>query len=102
MGRSTRIAIGALFVAVGLAGTLTIGLAQAVTAQPAGSTVDTHEVMETMMDAMHGPGMAERMHQGVGAEEMMDQCAAMMATRGGMMDGMMGERMMGGMMGSGR
>jgi hypothetical protein len=40
----------------------------------------THEQMHQMMDAMHGEGMSDRMHETMGedAERMMDQCIAMM------------------------
>lgn len=40
----------------------------------------THEQMEQMMDAMHGAGTSQRMHEAMGpqAEQMMDQCVAMM------------------------
>lgn len=102
MSRRTRIALGTLITMVGLTGMLAFWPAPAVTAQPANEVSDAHETMEAMMDAMHGPGTAERMHQVPGAEEMMDQCAAMMAGMGsGMMNGMMGSGMMGGMMGGG-
>jgi hypothetical protein len=37
-----------------------------------------------MMDAVLGDGTAARMHKVEGAEEMMDQCAAMMAMMGDM------------------
>ncbi len=95
MSHSARIALGALLTAVGLAGTLALGPAIPVTAQSASSPAEIHETMDTMMDAMHGPGTADRMHQVPGAEEMMDQCAAMMAAMGsGMMNGMMDGGMM--------
>jgi uncharacterized membrane protein len=40
----------------------------------------SHEDMHRMMDAVHGEGASQRMHESMGpnAEEMMDQCAAMM------------------------
>ena len=40
----------------------------------------THEQMHQMMDAMHGEGASERMHQAMGedGERIMDQCVAMM------------------------
>lgn len=45
--------------------------------------------MHQMMDAMHGAGASQRMHEAMGAaaEQQMDQCAAMMnmMTSGGMM-----------------
>lgn len=64
MSHSARIALGALLTAVGLAGTLALGPAIPVTAQSASSPAEIHETMDTMMDAMHGPGTADRMHQG--------------------------------------
>lgn len=98
MSRGSRIALGTLTTMVGLAGMLAFWPAPSVTAQPAGEVSRIHETMDTMLDAMHGPGTAERMHQIPGAEEMMDECAAMMAAMGGgMMDGgMMDNGMMGG------
>jgi uncharacterized membrane protein len=41
----------------------------------------SHEDMHRMMDAVHGEEASQRMHEtmGPGAEEMMDQCAAVMA-----------------------
>jgi hypothetical protein len=52
----------------------------------------THEQMHQMMDAMHGAGASERMHQamGEGAEQMMDQCTTMMNMMQ-MMPGMMNQ-----------
>ncbi len=40
----------------------------------------THDQMYRMMDAMHGTGTSQRMHEAMGpdGEQMMDQCAAMM------------------------
>ena len=48
----------------------------------------THEQMHTMMDAMHGAGTSQRMHEAMGAdaEKIMDQCVSMM----GMMENMQG------------
>ena len=97
MSRRARIVLGAVLTLVGLAGTLALGPATPVIAQTEGSSAEIHETMDAMMDAMHGPGTTERMHQVPGAEEMMEQCAAMMAMMGGgIMDGGM---MDGGMMG---
>jgi len=44
----------------------------------------THQQMHQMMDAMHGEGASERMHQAMGedGERMMDQCMAMMNMMG--------------------
>lgn len=54
----------------------------------------THEQMHQMMDAMHGEGASDRVHQAMGedAERMMDQCVAMMNMMGAM-QGMMGDAM---------
>ena len=66
----------------------------------------THEQMHQMMDAMHGEGASERMHQAMGedGERMMDQCVAMMNMMNMMspMRGMMGDEAMPGMMGEPR
>ncbi len=63
------------------------------------SADDLHETMHAMMDAVHGAGTTERMHEAMGpeGEELMAQCAGMMA----MMMGMMGNDDMSGMMGGG-
>lgn len=87
MTRKTRILFGALLAAVGLAGTLAFGPASPVTAQPADSAAEVHETMDAMMDDMHSPGTADRMHRVPVAEEMTEQCADMMTAMGG---GMMG------------
>ncbi len=62
------------------------------------SADDLQEAMHRMMDAMHGAGTTERMHEAMGpeGEELMARCAAMM----GMMMGMMGDDTPG-MMGGG-
>ena len=63
---------------------------------------DLHEAMHTMMNADHGAGTRERMHEAMGpeGEELMAQCAAMMAMMSAMgdgaMSGMMNPDMMGG------
>jgi len=64
--------------------------------QPDAAT--THEQMHQMMDAMHGEGASERMHQAMGedGERMMDQCTAMMNMMN--MMSMMGDGAMPGMM----
>lgn len=104
---------GAALVVLGLWG-LAATLPGTVWAQQSGRRAGGHETMHEMMEAMHGQGTAARMHELEGAEEMMDRCAAMMAMMGemdmsrmgqmmrdgGMMDGMMDGRGMGGMMGS--
>ena len=47
---------------------------------PQSEAAMSHEQMHQMMDAMHGEGASERMHQAMGedGERMMDQCVAMM------------------------
>ncbi|MBW3577406.1 MAG: hypothetical protein KY462_06650 [Actinobacteria bacterium] len=75
--------------------------AHAWAGQAGASDGDSHSVMHRMMDAMHGEGTAERMHELEGVDEMMDQCAGMMDAMGGMsnmMRGMSNGGMMGGMM----
>ena len=71
---------------------VTSGPISAQTPEPAPANPPTHEQMHQMMDAMHGEGASQRMHEAMGpqAEEMMDQCTSMM----GMMQNMQG--MMGG------
>lgn len=66
------------------------------TPTPAPSAAPTHEQMHQMMDAVHGEGTSQRMHEAMGpdAEKLMDQCVGMM----GMMQSMQG--MMGGMSGT--
>ncbi len=60
-------------------------------ADPEAPSAPAHDQMHQMMDAMHGEGASEQMHQAMDpdAERMMDQCAGMM----GMMQG--GRGMMG-------
>ena len=75
--------------------------------QPSQGTPN-HEQMHQMMDAVHGPGTSQRMHEAMGpeAEKLMDQCVAMMGMMGNManVQGMIQspqamQGMMGGMMG---
>ncbi len=93
---------GAVLIAAGLSGLSWTWQASPVSAQR--PERGSHETMHEMIDAMHGPGTADRMHAVEGAEEMMDTCAAMMDMMGGMsgMGSMMGGGMsgMGSMMGS--
>ncbi len=61
---------------------------------------DLHEAMHAMMDAVHGAGTTERMHEAMGpeGEQLMAQCAAMMGMMGDggdMGDMMGGQDMMG-------
>jgi hypothetical protein len=82
-------ALAGLALVVGLLATLIVlvasrpALAQTPDPAPAGPMVQgapTHEPMHQMMDAMHGEGASQRMHEAMGpdAEKMMDQCANMM------------------------
>lgn len=92
----SRAVAGAAVIGLALLGMTSAPLfAQSEPAPPSSPTpseagVRAHEQMHGMMDAMHGEGAGERMHQAMGpdAERMMSQCAGMM----GMMQG-------GGMMG---
>jgi len=89
-GRMKAAALG------GLVGGLVVGLAFLVLGSGALSGRDftpvaavsaasqeqpSHEDMHRMMGAVHGEGTSQRMHEAMGpnGEEMMDQCAAMMA-----------------------
>lgn len=50
---------------------------------------DEHRAaMQQMMDAVHGPGTADRLDDVDGVDEMMDACAGMMAAMPMMTDGM--------------
>lgn len=62
----------------------------AQTPPPQGGT-PTHEQMDQMMDAMHGAGTSQRMHEAMGpnGEQLMDQCVSMMGMMNGNMSGMM-------------
>ena len=83
MQRRPRIVIGAVLIVAGLIGVLALGTAFPASARP--GSVATHETMNQMMDVMQGSGTVDRMHAIPGAEEMMAQCAALMAASGGMM-----------------
>lgn len=98
--RSLQGLAGAVLIAVGLSGLSWTWQATPVFAQR--PERGAHETMHEMMDAMHGPGTAERMHAVEGAEAMMDRCASMMDMMDGMsgMGSMMGGGGMGSMMGS--
>lgn len=80
---------------IGMMGEATPGAADMMSAE------DLHEAMHTMMDAAHGVGTTERMHEAMGpeGEQLMEQCVGMMAMMmgmmGGDMSGMMGDDMMG-------
>ena len=87
-----RSVVGAGFVGLALlAATSTPLFAQTHPTTPGEDGAHGHEQMHQMMDAMHGEGTSERMHQAMGpeGERMMNQCAGMM----GMMQG--GRGMMG-------
>jgi hypothetical protein len=115
MSTQKKIALSAGLIGVFLLGLGTSPLlAQVMPPRPApeGSQMSeppvTHEQMHQMMDAMHGEGTSQRMHEAMGAEgdKMMDQCVAMMnmmmrmsGMMGGGMPGMMGSGGMPGMMG---
>jgi hypothetical protein len=89
---------------------LTAGLASAqgpmlpMPAERQSEATATRDQMRQMMDARHGEGARERVHQAMGEdpEHMMDQCISMMNMMSGM-PGMMGSdgmmNMMGGMRG---
>lgn len=95
MNRRRTIALAAVVIIVtGLALiAFTAGTLVAQTPSPPSQTAlaMTHEQMHQMMDAMHGEGTSQRMHEAMGedAERMMDQCVAMMSMMS-MMQGMMG------------
>ncbi len=82
--------------------------AQGPTPEPSPEASPGHQLMHQMMDAVHGDGASQRMHEAMGAdaEKLMDQCVSMMGmmqNMQGMMDGnmsgMMGDGGMSGMMG---
>lgn len=80
--------LGALLVAIGLLGMLMSWPGLPTMMQES----ELHETMDEMMDAMHGPGAADRIHQVPGEEEMMHRCASMMGSMSGaMMPGLIGE-----------
>ena len=96
------IAVATALVALGFTtGLLFAQTTQPVSPAPVSGAAFTHDQMHEMMDAMHGEGASDRMHEAMGAdgEAMMDQCAAMMNMMGMMMNMMQGTQgMMGGMM----
>lgn len=94
MGRRLQAGLGLALAGVGLTGLVTLGPRMAA-AEEIGPG-ESHATMHRMMDSMHGPGTADRMHEVEGAEQMMNRCSKMMDS----MDEM-DERMGGGMMGSG-
>lgn len=93
---------GLLLVAFGLSGLTTVTSLGPAIAQGQGGPPgefddadDAHEAMHEMMEAMHGEGAVERMHDVEGSEEMMDHCASMMGGMGGMDRDMMQDMMRG-------
>lgn len=96
--------VGSAIVGVGLLG-WSAGASFAQTSVPGGrspmmggmSGGVAHEQMHAIVDAMHGAGTSERMHQAMGleAEQMMEQCTSMKLMMQHM-SGMMGNGMMGG------
>jgi hypothetical protein len=93
---------------VGLAGAVaglallafTAGSLLAQTPTPAPNGAPTHAQMHQMMDALHGAGASQRMHEAMGpdAEKLMDQCVGMMGAMQ-TVPGMMGTGGTPGMMG---
>ncbi len=81
MSRWKQGALGLALLLGGLLGLVSFGPWQAGAAE---QRRDAHETMHRMMDAMHGPGASERMHEIEGAEKMMDGCAQMMESMGSM------------------
>lgn len=91
------VVLGIALFALGLtAGTSYAQIARGSLAASPSETI-THDQMREMMDAMHGPGTSQRMHEAMGpeAEKIMDECVAMMGmmhqmhgTMGGGMPGM--------------
>ena len=93
--RTKTLAIAGVVVALALltftAGSIYAGGSSSRSPEPrlmAPATQVTHEQMHQMMDAVHGEGTSQRMHEAMGedAERLMDQCVAMM----GMMQQMPG------------
>lgn len=105
--RTRKTAIGGILVGLALFGvTAGASFAQAPPETPAmppgpmpGAAM-SHEQMHQMMDAMHGEGASQRMHEAMGpdGEKLMEQCVAMMNMMRNM-QGMMGGGGMPGMMG---
>ena len=100
MTNRIKLTIGAGLLALGMLGGATVpALAQSAQPKPsasAGVAVPTHQQMDQMMDAVHGAGTSQRMHQALGpnAEKTMDSMVAMM----GQMQTMMNTPAMQGMM----
>lgn len=99
LGTRAKVVAGGALASLGLV-VLTAGslFAQgpAPTQVPGGAP--DHEPMHRMMDAMHGEGTSQRMHDAMGkeGEQILEQCAGMMAMMQTRDNGMMGDGMMGG------
>jgi len=95
-------ALASLIVVVGLAVAVWLMAPAAIFAQTSHDS-PSHEQMHQMIDAMHGAGTSDRMHEAMGpeGEKMMDQCVGMMKMMGMRQggEGMMGGGGMQGMMG---
>lgn len=90
--RTTAAVLSVTAALLSLALTGGVIIAQAAPLQPEDGAALTHDQMHEMMDAMHGAGFSERMHQAMpGADALIEQCVEMMTMIGqmpGMMDGM--------------
>lgn len=99
----TKAAIAGALVGLALFA-VTSGSLFAAPPTPAANGVPTHEQMHRMMDAVHGEGTSQRMHEAMGpdGEQLMDQCVAMMGMMQNMhmqgMQGMMNSNAVSGMM----
>ena len=94
---TTRVKAAIAGAAAGLALlAVTAGPTFAQAPTPQAGAPPTHAQMEQMMDAMHGAGTSQRMHEAMGpdAEKLMDQCVSMMGMMQNM-QGMMGQGMSG-------
>lgn len=97
--RSTAVLAGAV-AGLALLALTTQPLFAQQTPTPAPGQAPTHEQMDQAMDAAHGEGTSQRMHEAMGqgdaqkGEQLMQQCVDMM----GMMQNMQGMMGSGGMM----
>ena len=92
--RRIQAVAGAALIAIGVTG---LGITLAPSAGADANSGSRHGTMHEMMDAMHGAGTAERMHDVEGGEQMMAECASMMEMMSSM-GSMMGRRRAGSMM----
>lgn len=98
MSKTRRMSQAVVGIALAMVGV--VGLATAWTSAPAlaqSGSADGHEVMDQMMAEMYGDEAVARMHEIDGMEQMMDQCAGMMDSMDGMMNGRGMSNMMRGM-----